>query len=1125
MHKTLAPGLHDYLCSRILSLPEADVEKYLSQLCQLAVSRPGTSIESVLAQLCARSLRIAVKTYWLLLAISQDNPRNDHVANLRDRCEQAALGGHWELPFKHSRLPSPRTRASSSLPHQTTSLSISQSPLGSGGLNPRGIFIDDPSSRLIDYRNGAFSPEVPPRPLSPDGLGRGIFSSVFMDTGVEGLIQDQEGGADSPNSEIYWYEASQSEPRRGQKPSGGGSVSTTPEGSSLQRPVRALIQEDEKTLLLEGSTARHAANGTDSNVSSLTLTSPRSQPSSPRRRRETTCGATLDFIEALCTASSNLTAFEPADRQWALHRALHSINVELDRASSVGMTIWWPTGRSLRQRVVRLAHKESVLLNSREKAPFTLYVEVLDEVAAEAEFAAEEESARAAALRKTPLIASSARATNPQPILEEPPLPQHMDFDSAAAAAAAAGLPWVAHHHRRSSSHDLMSPALTAAVVAAVQGSSAGGALAPAGAARPPPTPALTPEIAHKAPSLSSARDVTALRPPGSAASLISQRSDASTFATDLSLADFASEASHSPPTKRPASGSSASASTPPSGGVDGFNQSQLPQLSAPAARLSIQGGGTWIGGSSRLHSGTPPQPSHADVTADLRAAMASLRGEAPLVTVRLQIVNDEALYDGAMGEDSGRSSVSMTSDEVTSRDGGPSKGKGGKVRASIHPEQPMSDSSRDKTSPKRAKSPHNGWMCKLGLCKTCTAENKAGAAAAATAAQEEAKSTEKPIRLTSLTTRSIPSAPSASRGTTRVKVALTVQGGLDLALRRAHHKRMPSHEALLHVAREHSLPPPPLPVPLSSPSKPTEEEVGRLRSAAQAVHGEAWAMRRARLRERSPHGARPGWDVRAVIVKSGDDCRQELLAMQLITALHDVWTEARLPLWLRPYEVLVTSNRTALIEMVPNAPSIHTIKAASPPGSSLRDHFAAKFVEGSPAFTRAQRNFVESMAAYSLVSYFLQLRDRHNGNILLDDAGHVVHIDFGFMLSNSPGGVNFESAPFKLTRELLEVMDSDPEGRPSELFDYFKVLMIQGFLAARRHSDRLCLLVEMMAGSGCPCFKNKVAAVQSVKRRFALGIPEPAAVELMLGLISDSLDAWRTRQYDYYQRVLNGIL
>ena len=67
-------------------------------------------------------------------------------------------------------------------------------------------------------------------------------------------------------------------------------------------------------------------------------------------------------------------------------------------------------------------------------------------------------------------------------------------------------------------------------------------------------------------------------------------------------------------------------------------------------------------------------------------------------------------------------------------------------------------------------------------------------------------------------------------------------------------------------------------------------------------------------------------------------------------------------------------------------------------------------------------------------------MQDRHNGNILMDVAGHIIHIDFGFMLSNSPGGVNFEAAPFKLTRELLEIMDSNSEGHASEIFDYFKV-------------------------------------------------------------------------------------
>ena len=86
-------------------------------------------------------------------------------------------------------------------------------------------------------------------------------------------------------------------------------------------------------------------------------------------------------------------------------------------------------------------------------------------------------------------------------------------------------------------------------------------------------------------------------------------------------------------------------------------------------------------------------------------------------------------------------------------------------------------------------------------------------------------------------------------------------------------------------------------------------------------------------------------------------------------------------------------------------------------------------------------------------------------------------------------------------------------------------MLLIQGFLACRKHHDRLLLMVRMMSKSGFPCFKQGERSVKAFEKRFLLHLTEMQCVQSVLGLISDSLDAWRTRQYDMYQRLLNGIL
>lgn len=66
------------------------------------------------------------------------------------------------------------------------------------------------------------------------------------------------------------------------------------------------------------------------------------------------------------------------------------------------------------------------------------------------------------------------------------------------------------------------------------------------------------------------------------------------------------------------------------------------------------------------------------------------------------------------------------------------------------------------------------------------------------------------------------------------------------------------------------------------------------------------------------------------MIVKAGDDLRQEQLAMQLIQLFANIFAaEKCTELQLRPYMVLATSGDAGLIETVHDAVSVHGLKAS----------------------------------------------------------------------------------------------------------------------------------------------------------------------------------------------------
>jgi hypothetical protein len=258
-------------------------------------------------------------------------------------------------------------------------------------------------------------------------------------------------------------------------------------------------------------------------------------------------------------------------------------------------------------------------------------------------------------------------------------------------------------------------------------------------------------------------------------------------------------------------------------------------------------------------------------------------------------------------------------------------------------------------------------------------------------------------------------------------------------------------------------------------------------------------------------------------IFKSGDDLRQDSLALQVIHIFQEIFKENGLKLFVYPYQTISTissfhKDLGGFIECCQDCDSRDQIGKTY--DTNLYDYFICCFGhENSNEFRRARKNFIESLAAYAIISYILQIKDRHNGNILIDKWGHIIHIDFGFIFDISPANnMRFEKAAFKLTKEMLKIMGSPN----SESYETFVDLTIRGFLACRDYMDKLLDPVVLMFNSGLECFRAD--SIKNFIDRFKLELTEDEAAIYMKGLIRQSEDNWRTNFYDYLQKKQNNI-
>ncbi|XP_062214806.1 phosphatidylinositol 4-kinase alpha 1-like isoform X1 [Phragmites australis] len=270
--------------------------------------------------------------------------------------------------------------------------------------------------------------------------------------------------------------------------------------------------------------------------------------------------------------------------------------------------------------------------------------------------------------------------------------------------------------------------------------------------------------------------------------------------------------------------------------------------------------------------------------------------------------------------------------------------------------------------------------------------------------------------------------------------------------------------------------------------------------------------------RDGDPNDVKP----QACIFKVGDDCRQDVLALQVIALLRDIFQAVGLNLYLFPYGVLPTGPERGIIEVVPNTRSRNQMGETTDGG--LLEIFQQDYGPvGSHSFETAREMFMISSAGYAVASLLLQPKDRHNGNLLFDSHGRLVHIDFGFILEISPGGnMGFESAHFKLSHEMTQLLD--PSGTmKSDTWNQFLRLCVKGYLAARRHTNGILTTVNLMVDSGLPCF-SRGDPINNLRKRFHPEMNEREAANFMVRTCVDAYNKWTTAGYDLIQYLQQGI-
>ena len=141
-----------------------------------------------------------------------------------------------------------------------------------------------------------------------------------------------------------------------------------------------------------------------------------------------------------------------------------------------------------------------------------------------------------------------------------------------------------------------------------------------------------------------------------------------------------------------------------------------------------------------------------------------------------------------------------------------------------------------------------------------------------------------------------------------------------------------------------------------------------------------------------------------------------------------------------KPYSVFCVSQDEGWIEMLNNVETLYDIEKKN----SIQNYILSK--NPNKNIKELRRLFIKSCASNCILTYILGVGDRNLCNILVHDEGHLIHIDYSYLLGHDP---KWQKVEMRITPGMLDMLG----GMNSVEYQQLQILCTSMFKQVRKYS------------------------------------------------------------------------